>query len=72
MLLRQESKELLRGRDFDGACKRSKGRPDTTGRNAIRAFPIFAGGSAAQTESLLVGQGHIAMPWAAGEVIAWQ
>jgi hypothetical protein len=71
MLLRREQ-ESVSEEDFDKDGKTSTGNPDPMRRKAATALPVFAGDSAAQTESFLVGQGQTATPWAAGDVMEWQ
>ena len=71
MLLRREQ-ESVSEEDFDKDGKTSTGNPDPMRRKAATALPVFAGDSAAQTESFLVGQEHAATPSGVGDTIEWQ
>jgi hypothetical protein len=71
MLLRREQ-ESASEEDFDKDGKTSTGNPDPMRRKVATALPVFAGGSAAQTESFLVGQGQTATSCAVGDVMEWQ
>jgi hypothetical protein len=72
MLLRREEEESVSEEDFDKDGKTSTGNPDAMSRKVAAALPVFAGGSAAQTESFLVGQEHTATPSGVGDTIEWQ